>query len=293
MNKQLKADLYLFLVAIIWGSSYVFSKAALATIPTFTFLTLRFATAFIACLIISWRTLTNINRNTLKYSFYISFILFASFSLQIYGLKFTTASKSGFITSACVIFVPLLEGIIYKKIPEKKNIVGIIFSVIGIALLTLNGKLSINYGDTLTLIAAVGYALQIVLVDYCSTKIDTAPLATLQMGIMTILYIITTFFVEKPVMPTSFSAWGSVLYTGVLGTAICYAIQNVMQKHTTSTHCALIFSFQPASTMIFAFFILGEVISTRGIFGAILIFIGMVIPQLNFSKAQEKKLSVN
>ena len=87
--------------------------------------------------------------------------LFAGFALQIIGLQYTTPSKNAFLTALNVVIVPFIAFIILKKKVGMKGIIGAIMSVIGVALLSLNGNLTLSLGDGLTLLCAVGFAFQI------------------------------------------------------------------------------------------------------------------------------------
>ena len=87
--------------------------------------------------------------------------LFAGFAFQIIGLQYTTPSKNAFLTALNVVIVPFIAFIILKKKVGMKGIIGAIMSVIGVALLSLNGNLTLSLGDGLTLLCAVGFAFQI------------------------------------------------------------------------------------------------------------------------------------
>ena len=81
-----------------------------------------------------------------------------SYQFQTYGLKHTTASKNAFITTLYVIIVPFLYWIVSKKRPTGRNIAAAFLAVIDLALLSLQGDLSINYGDFLTLVCGLMFA---------------------------------------------------------------------------------------------------------------------------------------
>ena len=89
--------------------------------------------------------------------------LFMGFSLQTIGLQYTTPSKNAFLTALNVVIVPFIAFLILKKKIGIKGIVGAVLSVIGVALLSLNGNLTLSLGDGLTLLCAVGFAFQIFL----------------------------------------------------------------------------------------------------------------------------------
>lgn len=292
MKSQFKADLSLLFITIIWGSTFVLIKNALESLSTYNFLALRFGIAFIISSIVFWKNIKNVNIQILKYGSLIGIIFFFGFAMQTMGLLYTSASKSGFISAFCIIIVPIIESLISKKTPEKENIIGILFAIIGIAFLTLNSTLSLNMGDLYTLLSTFAYAFQIIAIGYYSKKVDPISLAIIQIGIMAILSIIFTFSFESPILPTNSKAWTSVLITGILATSVAFIIQNIMQKYTSSTHAALIFTSEPVFAAIFAYLLLGEIISKKGIVGCILIITGMIISEIDLKslfKFKEKE----
>lgn len=292
MNKQLKADLSLLVITMIWGSTFVLTKNALESLSTYNFLSIRFLIAFTISSIIFWKNVKSIDKETLKYGILIGFILFLGFAMQTTGLLYTTASKSGFISAFCIIIVPVIESLISKKFPKKENILGIAFAIMGIALLTLDSNLSLNIGDFYTLLCTFAFAFQIIAVGYYSKKFDPISLAIIQMGVLGALSTLLTFWLETPVIPNNSKAWMSILITGIFATSVAFIVQNIMQKYTSSTRTALIFTSEPVFSAIFAYALLGEIISRKGAIGCMLIVFGMIISEvdlkilINFNKKE-------
>lgn len=103
---------------------------------------------------------TKIEKSEINLGLGAGVILGLAFSLQTVGLVYTTSSKNAFITGAYVVMVPFISWFLTK---EKSKIIIYIASFIcllGIGLLSLEGDLSMNYGDFLTLICAIFFALQ-------------------------------------------------------------------------------------------------------------------------------------
>ena len=290
MKKHVKADLSLLFVSIIWGSTFVIVKQGISIIPTYNFLAVRFIIAFAICAVVFWKNLKNLDKKTFKYGCIIGVFLFAGYAFQTVGLQYTTASKSGFITGFCVILVPIIESLISKKMPEKENIFGVTFAIIGLGLLTVNGNLKFNIGDFYTLICAFAYALQIIAIGHFTHESDSISLAIVQIGVVAVLCTVFTFAFEKPVMPTGFPVWNAILITGILATALSFVIQNTMQQYTSNTHVALIFTTEPVFSAIFAYFLIGEVLTFKGFIGCVLIIIGMLVSEVDIKAFFTKKL---
>lgn len=289
MTKQLKADLSLLLVTVVWGTTFVITKNALSHIETFNFLAIRFIIAFITSSLLFYKNMKNITKQTLTYGAIIGIILFLGYSLQTIGLNYTTASKSGFITGFSVIIVPIVSAIILKRAPQKSTIIGVILAIIGLGFMTLNSSLIPNIGDFFTLIAAFFFAFHILSVERYTSDVDSISLAIIQIGVVGIVSLIISLSFESFSIPTRTDTWIGILITSILATSGAYIIQNTMQKFTSATHTALIYTAEPVFSAIFAFILLQEIMSHQAIFGSVLILTGMILGEIKFKKKKEIK----
>jgi len=280
LSTQLKSDIVLILVTMVWGTTFIIVKNAIQTLPVYNFLFIRFLLAFLLLTIIFHKKLKTIDKKTLAVASVIGAMLFLGYAFQTMGLKYTTASKSGFISGFSVVLVPILEAVFLKRKPTKPAIVGIVLAFMGLILLTTNIDFTVNIGDFLTLLCAFSFGMQIVLIAKYASTLDTYLLATIQIGIVALLSGIITLLLEKPFVPTSFNVWAAIVITGVFATAFAIVAQNTMQAYTTATHAALIFALEPVFAAIAAFLIGGEVMSFRAILGGIFMFTGIVLSEL-------------
>lgn len=280
MSKQLKSDIVLILVTMVWGTTFIIVKNAIQTLPVYNFLFIRFLLAFSLLAIIFYKKLKSIDKKTLAAASVIGTMLFLGYAFQTMGLKYTTASKSGFITGFSVVLVPILEAVLLKRKPSKPAILGIVLAFIGLILLTTNIDFTVNIGDFLTLLCAFAFGMQIVLIAKYASTLDAYLLATIQIGIVALLSGIVTLLFEKPFIPTSVDVWSAIIITGVFATAFAIVAQNTMQAYTTATHTALIFALEPVFAAIAAFLVAGEVMSFRAILGGIFMFAGIVLSEL-------------
>lgn len=292
MKMQLKADLALLLVTVGWGASFILTKNALADLPTFNFLAIRFLLAFVIGLGLFSSRLKNLNRRTLISSGIVGSVLFAGYALQTIGLHFTTTSKSAFITGFSVVLVPLITALFLRKRPETPAVIGSAMALIGIGLLTLDGNLTVNIGDTLTMIAAIGFALHIIAVGHFTSGCDSLMLGVFQIGVVGFLSLLTSLVVEKPVIPGMGPVWINILLLSVFCTAGAFIVQSVAQQYTTATHTALIYSGEPVFAAIFGYFIMSEVLSGQGLIGAALILGGMLAAELDLKSLFYRKSKV-
>src|SRR5215210_1341609 len=110
---QWRGDVALAAIALVWGSTFVLVKAALADVSTMLFLALRFGLATLALAAIyaarrrSWRA------GGFGAGLWVGAFLYAGYLLQTVGLRYTTPAKSGFVTGMYIVVVPLLSAAVY------------------------------------------------------------------------------------------------------------------------------------------------------------------------------------
>lgn len=289
-KRQYRADLLLILVVAIWGSTFSIMKIILIDIDPYYFITLRFMVAFISLLLIFHNRLKYLTWSGLRKGFILGLWLLGGYAFQIVGLQYTTASRSGFITGLAVVLVPFLALVILKEVPGLMNWLGVLLAIAGLFLLTGTGGKAINYGDYLTLLCAVSFAMQIVLLSKYLKGEDPAVLTLVQMGVVAGGAFLITLFTSS-FRPITVETAGVVVYTGLLATAFAFFIQSYAQQFTSPTHAGLIFTMEPIFGALFSFLILGELIGTGGIIGGLLIISGMLLAELKDRKktALERK----
>ncbi|MBK8945307.1 MAG: DMT family transporter [Ignavibacteriae bacterium] len=293
LQKKYKSEAILLLITLLWGATFVIVKESLNDISSMAFIALRFLIAgiFLLPFIIKKKfTKQNFNAGIL-----LGILLFIGFAVQTIGLKYTSATKSGFFTGTTVIMIPILQTIIEKRIPTKGVILGSILVMIGIAFLSSGGNsifslfndiaTNFNLGDGLTLVCAFFFAIYIIYLDIETTKHEFWVLLFLQIITTAILAILFSFIfsginLEHFKIDLTNNLIGGILYTSIFATLITTALQTKYQKDVTPAKAGIIFSFEPIFAAIFAFFILGEKITNFGYFGAALIMLGLFISEL-------------
>ncbi len=291
MSKQLKADMLLLLVAFIWGSTFVLIKNAINDIPPYTFIFIRLLLAFIFLSIVFIRRYKSINKHVLIYSLIIAVFLFAGSALQTVGLIYTTASNSAFITSLSVVFVPIMSLLFFRKAPDRSALFGIPVAILGLALLTLDEGLSINTGDIYTFMCAICFGASVILIERFTNKVDSILLAMLQIIFIAAISGGFSLALERSIYTSiifSANVITAILITGILATGLAFVIQNTVQRYTTATHTALIFTAEPIFGAMFAYFVHQEVLTPRHIVGACLIIAGVVLAEFKFNKNSDK-----
>ena len=151
----------LIVVTAIWGGGFVASDIALNSLTPMQIMAIRFLLGAVLMSFISVREFRNINLKEIGAGVLMGIALFAAFALQIIGLQYTTPSKNAFLTALNVVMVPFIAFLVLRKRIGWRGVLGACLSVVGVAVLSLNGNMTLGLGDALSLLCAVGFAFQI------------------------------------------------------------------------------------------------------------------------------------
>jgi drug/metabolite transporter (DMT)-like permease len=209
--------------------------------------------------------------------------MFLAFLTMIIGLSYTTASKQSFLIGAYVLIVPFFAWIINKHKPGVYAIIGAVLATTGIGLLTLNGSLSINKGDLISILCSIFFACHMIAIEYFSKEVDPIVSTIIQFTITAILFIILTGIFESYKFNFTSHSIKGVAYIVVISTVIAFVVQNVAQKYISATSTALILTLESGFGGICAIIFLKELMTPQMILGGIVILIGIITEETKWS----------
>lgn len=211
--------------------------------------------------------------------------LFAASYVQQVGISLTdSAGKGGFITGLYMIFVPII-GIFLGKKTGLQIWVGAGFGIVGLFLLCLGGsELTLTKGDLLLVLCAVLFAIHILIIDHFGQRMYSLRFAFVQFATSAVLNCIGTFIFEDFALAPLKAALIPVLYCGIGSVGVAYTCQILGQKYSDPTSASVILSTESMFSAIGGALILGERMTTQGYIGCALIFIGIMLTQVNFDK---------
>jgi drug/metabolite transporter (DMT)-like permease len=285
-----KVDGSLVAVTVIWGATFVLVKQALADVSTLLFLTLRFSIAAVALALIFRKEFRAPNASaSLRRGVLAGIFLFGGYVLQTSGLKFTSASKAGFITGLYVPLVPIIGGLAYRKLPQISELIGVVIAVVGTILLTVQKDiLNIAGGDLLVAGCAAAFACHIVILGRFAPQSNLGVLTVAQIATGALLGAATFWWVEPPQLQWSVNVWVALAVTSLLATALAFLIQTWAQRWSSPTRTVLIFSLEPVFAWLTSYLVAGEVLSHRGMAGAALILAAILVVELKPFRAASR-----
>ena len=107
-------------------------------------------------------------------------------------------------------------------------------------------------------------------------------LAFLQFVICAALSLGVAVAIESISLDRLRAAMWPILYGGLLSVGVAYTLQVVAQRDAPPAHAAIILSLETVFAAIGGGWLLDETLSERGLFGCILMFVGMALSQTGY-----------
>jgi len=280
--KPYHADLLLLLVAISWGTTFILVQEAVRSVPVSTFLFWRFGLASLLMLPVAWLHRRKMSRSVLRAAMLLGLLNIGAYTLQTYGLTRTLSSSVAFITGLFVVLVPLLSRFLFHRRVAGAVWAGSVFAATGLWLLTTQGALRAGVGELYAFGCAILFALHLLYTDRFARRFDITLLVTFQFVTMTIGSALLASVRTEKLLSTDWSgAWVVALgITVVFATVFAFWVQTSMQRFTTPSRAALIFTMEPLSAAVFGYAYGGEVMSGLQMLGGGLIIASMLLAEL-------------
>ena len=284
VSNQLKNSLILLLMSIIWGFAFAAQRLGADVLGPFTFFAFRNYFAVVTMLIFFLFIKRDTHGTDTLFSIKLGIVgglmeLVACVSQQ-YGIAFTTAANSSFITATYVIIVPILYLLLGRKV-DKKLWFCVALELVGLYLLCIKGDFVINKGDMLTMVCAFVFAVHIVLIARGGRRLDSIVFCATQFFVCALCSSVMMFIFERPVdLQGVKTALVPLAYTGCLSSAFCVTLQVKVQKEVNPTIASLIMCLESVFGAVGGWLILHEVLSLKEMLGCLLMFTAIVLSQL-------------
>jgi drug/metabolite transporter (DMT)-like permease len=275
---SLLAALALVSVTAMWGSTFFLIRDLLDRVPVLDFLALRFAIASVALFLIAPKAVRRLSRASLRHAAVLGLLYGVAQILQTAGLAHTPASVSGFITGTYVVATPLFAAALLRTRITRVTWLAVGLAMGGLAVLSLSG-LSVGYGQAITFVAALLYALHIVGLGAWSDAGEAIGMAIVQLVMITLVAFVATA-PDGIVLPTTTGDWVSVVYMALFAGALAMVAQTWAQAHLAPTRTAIIMSMEPVFAALFAVLLGGESATGRMLVGGLMVLTAMLVVEL-------------
>jgi len=270
-------------VTAVWGYTFLVVQDATARMPVMDFLAWRFVVASVVMIALRPTCLRNVTRLELLRGVGLGAILGLGYITQTYGLRYTSAAISGFITGMFVVLTPVMSWILLRRKTNRNTWMVVALATAGLALLSLNGW-SVGIGELLTLGCAAFFAIHIVGLGEWSSQYEPYAFSLLQIGVVAVISLIAATPGGIAVPPDP-GVWEVVGITGVLATAVAFFVQTWAQSIVSATRAAVVMTMEPVFAGLFAVVIGGNQLTLRTLGGAACILAAMFIINLKSGRS--------
>jgi len=275
---RLKADLLLFLVAIVWGTAFVAQGIAGHYHLAFLYNGVSFILAALILIPFIPHGL-KVTHEQWLWMLTAGSVLFVATAMQQVGIFYTKVANAGFLTSLYTVFTPFLLFIGFHEKPHRLDVIAVTMAVVGAFLLSTAGRFEVQPGDALETIGSIFWALHFVVLGKFASKFESISFAAGHFFICGLLNFIVGLFFENLGWLMPLPVLGAILYRAMLSIGIGYTLQVWGQKHTPPTDAALILGLEAVFAVIAGWIALGQILLPIQIVGCTIIFLAVLLSQ--------------
>ena len=253
---RLKADLLLFMVAIIWGTAFVAQGIAGQYGIAYLYNGVSFMLAGLILIPFIPRGAGGIiiSAEQWKWMLIAGIVLCIATAMQQVGLLFTKVANASFLTSLYTVFTPFLLWIGFRERPHWVDLIAVSMAGIGAFMLSTGGQFQVQAGDSIELIGSLFWALHFVILGKYASRFESISFASGHFIISGFINFVIGLFVEDVSTLSALALIGAMLYRATLSIGIGYTLQVWGQKHTPPTDAALILGLEAVFAVLAAWF---------------------------------------
>lgn len=296
-----KGFLLLVLTAVVWGFAFVAQTAGSDHVGSFLFNAIRFALGTISLIPVICIFERNAHDPVMKKTTWIAgivcgVVLFSASSLQQLGIALfneagysDSSGRAGFLTALYMVIVPII-GLFMKKRPSVFTWFGIVFAAVGLFFVSVSESFTISSEDLVVISCALLFAVHIVIIDRFGDRMYSLRFAMTQFAVCALLSAVFQISGQMfgIIEPNTFAdvrmALLPILYGGFMSVGVAYTCQILGQKNTEPALASVIMSTEAMFSAIGGALILQERMTPRGYLGCSLIFIGILLTQVQIRK---------
>jgi drug/metabolite transporter (DMT)-like permease len=276
-----RVDAVLFLIAVVWGSSYLAAKTATAALAITSVLFARYAISALVCgalvTLRQWRSGGSWTRAEVRYGSLLGVTQAAILVLETYGVAHTSAANAGLIISLTIVLTPLLD-----RSAGRRRLPGAFFAAAGVCLVAVGlltastGLGSLRLGDGLVLAAAFVRAGHVALVGRLSARapLDPLRLTTVQTAVGSVLFLGPALVQWRDLAGSSPATWAQLVYLALFCSVFAFLAQTWAVQRTSASRASLLLGTEPVWAVAIGISLGGERLTVWASLGAALMVAG-------------------
>lgn len=274
-------DLALLAVAVVWGSSYLVAKEAVAADGVFAFLVIRFGLAAVGLAVLLAPRLRGMTRSEVAHGVFFGAILSVVLILETFGVTKTSAANAGLIISLTIVMTPLLGQRCRRTRLPPAFFCATAVAVAGVAILTQSGGFATpSLGDGLILLAAFARAVHVSVIGHFSAGLahDPARVTLVQSGTALGVFAVLSLLVGRGVVEVAAAmtvrSWLLTMYLALACTVFAFVVQMWAVRRTSPARVSLMLGTEPLWAAATGILLAGDPVTAAGVLGAVLILAG-------------------
>lgn len=210
----------------------------------------------------------------------IGLVLWVGYTVQAFGIKLTSASHAAFLTALLTLFGPLFYRMFTRRRFRGIYLILWFLALMGIGLLTIrNWQWFWGWGDTLCLIGAMAFGLEMVLVDLWTKKENVRSMTFILLLVIALVTAIVCIFMGQSLKGiSSLDAFDWVVLIGlaIFPSWLAYEWQLDAQPHLQTPLASLIYATEPLMATMIAYVWVGERLQAIQWLGAFMVLIALI-----------------
>ncbi len=304
LKKYLPQVLMIFSSAL-WGASFIFTKGLFLSEPAISptiILTGRMLIATLFAMPVLWASgkLQPIRREHIKYFLLLAFTEPFLYSIcETGGVQYVSGSLASIIIATIPLFIPFGMSLVYKEKLKVNAVFGVLLSLVGIALMTLNDDFSFTASPkglallACSVIIAVFYTLLLVkILDHYHPFTITS-----YQNLIGLFYFLPLMLVvdghRVPMLSFSAKMWLLLAFLGIFCSTVAYMFYNYGMKRLGATEASVYNNVIPVFSLLLALAIGQERLSLLKVVGMCIVLVGLTVAQKTFGKRHNKNKTVS
>lgn len=271
----------MLLLGLGWGYTFVLTKYVIEAIPVLQYLGTRFLFAGLLIGLAIWpRRRHLLHKKEVLYGLAAGALLSVGYSLQTFGIRYTTPGMAGMITELTTVITPFFAFLIISRPLKRAEVIGAVLACLGGVVMEWQGHhFAVSLGNLLVLGCDFAFCFHLLFVDKTVHSVDPTWFVVTQLTATGVILSVAGFTTAP--LPTHVSAfqWFGYAFELFIGTLAAYLIQINAQRLTNPTHFTILTSIEGPASMFFSWLQWGELITPVKVVGAGIMFAGVVVTE--------------
>lgn len=291
------ARLMMLVNAAVWGSGYTMLKHVQGVMTTQWMMFFRMAASVILMALVFLPHLRKIGlKRYIVPGLVLALTYWMGFLLQLKGLETTSPGRNSFFTDTYCVMVPFVIWALTHKRPNMQHIAAAFVCAFGIGLVSLSGTsgsdlIGMSSGDVLTIIGALFYAINLVVVGMMGRKFDAVALMLAEFAWCAVFFGAgAALFDGSP--SASWLRLDVVLclaYLVIGSTIVAQIFQTIAVQNLPATEGSVILSTECIFAMVIAVIFTGERLTVPSVCGFAVIFGAILLSEVQFPVRRKAK----